>query len=232
MSTYREVITEACNRSNVAPRKRDVPADIFTTASQLLKGILQDFSNKKYITAYRNEADFTPSSESFLIGEGTDVLVELPKLQVPEKVLYKLSENDWLPLNFIALEQFYDAGNGVYTVSWQPTGVNQYKIYFKPVFLASNRICKIIYTTEMTFNDNDTINLPTPYVELLTRALAYALAVQYPRTDNTKTALLKEQLDDLEKMLAASNSSNRIITRGTGTNGSLLSDFLAGRFIY
>ena len=232
MSTYRDIITEACNRSNVVPRKRDIPADIFTTASKLLKGILQDYSNRKYITAYRDEVDFTPVQESFLVGEGPDVIVEAPKLQVPEQVLYKLNENQWIPLNFVSYEQFYQAPNTTYTVSWQPTGANQYKIYLKPVFLTSARICKLIYTKEMEYNDNDTVNLPTPYVELLTRALAYALAVQYPRIDQTIRVELKSELASLEQMLIAANSSNRIITRDSAGEGSLLSNFLGGSFIY
>ena len=231
MVRYRDIITEACNRSNVVPRKRDIPADVFTTASNLLKGILQDYSNRKYITAYRNEVDFVPQSESFLVGEGPDVIVEANKLQNPEKVLYKLSENDWVPLTFVALERFYDANNGPFVVSWQPTGANQYKLYFKPVFLSGNRTCKMIYTLEMEYDDNDIVNLPVPYIELLTRALAYALSVQYPRTDQNKQINLKNSLDDIEKMLMAANSSNRIITRDSGYNGSLLSNFLGGAFI-
>jgi len=232
MSKFRDVIVEACNRSKVVPRKRDVPADVFTTASNLLKGILQDYSNRKFITAYRNEVNFTPIQESFLVGEGPDVIVEVPKLQTPEAILYKLSDNDWVPLRFVAFEDFYNAGNGVYTVSWQPTGPNQYKVYFKPTFLSGNRTCKLIYTNEMVYDDNDTINLPTPYVELLTRALACALCDSYPRTDQTHVQNLNIQLEKLENSLIAANSSNRIMTRDVGGKGSLLSDFLAGNFIY
>lgn len=231
MTKYRDIITEGAYRANVVPRKRDLPADIFTTGSNLLKGILQDYSNRKYITAYRNEVDFSPVSESFLVGEGPDVTVEAVKLQVPEKVLYKLSENDWVPLTFVALERFYDAGNGPFVVSWQPTGTNQYKLYFKPIFLSGNRTCKMIYTLEMNYEDDDTISLPVPYIELLTRALAYAYSVQYPRTDTSKQMSLKANLDELEKLLMASNSSNRIITRDSGYRNSLLGNFLGGSFI-
>lgn len=232
MTKFRDIITEACNRSKVVPRKRDIPPDIFTSASITLKGILQDYSNRKYITAYRDEVDFVPSQESFLVGEGPDVLVHVDKLQTPEDILYKLNDNQWIPLDFVALERFYSAGNTTFTVSWQPTGANQYKVYFKPVFLSSARMCKMIYTKEMVYNDNDTVNLPAPYVELLTRALAYAMAVQYPRTDPTHRADLKTDMETLEKMLIASNSSNRIITRDSGIGGSLLGNFIGGTFIY
>lgn len=231
MTTWRDVIYEAASRSNVNPRKKDLPADQMTTGTNLLKGILQEYSNRKYITAYRNEVDFEPVQESFLVGEGTDVIVEAPKLQVPESILYRLNDSDWMTMNFVAYEQFYDGRNGDFSVSWQPTGARQYKVYFKPRFLAGPRKCKMIYTTEMEFSDNDTINLPTPYIELLTRALAYKFTVVYPRVDTNKQMTLKNELTDLENMLAAANSSNRIITRETGANSSLLSNFLGGTFI-
>lgn len=231
MTKYRDIIVEAANRSNVSPRKRDIQPDVFTTGSNLLKGILQEYSNRKFITAYRNEVNFMPVSESFLIGEGPDVIVEAPKLQSPESCLYRLSDSDWIPLNFIAYEQFYDGRNGDMSVSWQPTGKNQYKIYFKPRFLSGNRECKLIYTLEMNYNDDDEINLPVPYVELLTRALAYKFSITYPRTDTNKQMSLKTELTELENLLAAANSSNRIITRETGYRNSLLGNFLGGSFI-
>jgi hypothetical protein len=231
MTKYRDIITEAANRSNIVPRKRDLPADIFTTGSNLLKGIFQEYSNRKYITAYRNEVNFVPLTESFLIGEGPDVTVEAVKIQCPESCLYRLSDSDWVPLNFIAYEQFYDGRNGDMSVSWQPTGKNQYKIYFKPRFLSGNRECKLIYTLEMEYNDNDEINLPVPYIELLTRALAYKFAVTYPRTDTNKQMLLKTELTEIENMLASANSSNRIITRESGYRNSILGNFLGGSFI-
>lgn len=232
MSTWRDVITEAAVRANIVYRKKEVPADIFTTASNLLKGILQEYSNRKFITAYSNEADFVPVSESFLVGEGPDVIVQAAKIQAPQSILYRINDNEWVPLNFIAYDQFYAAGYGDYCVSWQPTGINQYKLYFRPRFVTQNRTCKLIYTLEMQFGDNDTINLPTPYVELLTRSLAYKLTVAYPRTDTTKQNSLKLELTELENMLQASNASQKIITRNLSNRGSLLGNLISGEFVF
>lgn len=231
MTTYREVITESCARSNIVPRKRDIPADIFVSASNLLKGILQEYSNRRFITAYSNEVDFVPQSESFLIGEGPDVIVQAPKIQTPNSVLYRINDNEWIPLNFIAYDQFYAAGYGDYCVSWQPTGIKQYKIYFRPRFVAQNRMCKMIYACEMEYSDNDIISLPTPYIELLTRALAYKLSIAFPRTDITKQNSLKLELSELENMLQASNASQKIITRNLSNRGSMLGNFISGEFI-
>ena len=68
MTTFRDLIIEALARSNVVPRKRTVPEDIFTDAARLLNGILADYSNRHYITAYRDEIDFNPLYEKMYIG--------------------------------------------------------------------------------------------------------------------------------------------------------------------
>jgi len=230
-STYRSIIVESCSRANIVPRKRAVPSDVFESANNLLKGVLEEYSNRNFITAYSNEVNFVPQNESFLVGEGPDVIVEANKIQTPKAILYKLTDNDWVPMNFIAYDQFYSAGYGNYAVSWQPTGKNQYKLYFKPIFVSQGRTCKLIYTCEMSYNDNDVINLPAPYIELLTRALAYKLSVALPRTDITKQQSLLKELTDLENMLQAANASKSIITRDSGNMGSLMSNFLGGSFI-
>lgn len=232
MYTYRDIAVEALARCNLVPRKRDPQPDMLQSAFNILQGVLQEYSNNNLITAYEGEVETVPVSESFLVGEGEDVVVEIPKLQTPVSVLYKLNENEWVPLQFISYNQFYSAGYNDYTVSWQPTGVNQYKMYFRPRFVAQNRTVKIIYNIEMNYSDNDQIALPTPYVELLTRALAYKLSVAFPRADVTKQQSLKVELTELENQLMAANSSRKIITRDTINRQSLLGNFLGGNFIY
>lgn len=233
MSTYRDIIIEALARANLNPRKKDPPADMLVAASNLLKGIFQEYSNRNFLTAYQAEANFEPSTETVIIGEGTDATVSAPKIQCPTSVLFR-NENgiDWTPMNFISYNQFYSMGYSDFSVSWQPIGPNLWKIYFKPRFLATTRTVKVIYNVEIDYSDDDTISLPTPYVELLTRALAYKLTVSFPRTDATKANMLKGELDTLESQLEATNASQKIITRDSGAHGTLYSDFVAGRFIY
>ena len=295
MSTVRDIITEAFNRANLVPRKRDLPADMLTSGLNLLKGVLQDFSNKKYIQAYKSEFDFKPTKEKTIVGAYivkeaftekvhiVDNIIEVPEanvqnvgefyfvrdtkkllkcekiddtyvwneledptvvfsvypdieikdLMTPTVGLFKEANGslDFVQMNFISYDEFYSAGYGDYIISWKPYSAGAYEIFVKPRFLNQGRLVKIIYNIVMDYKDNDVISLPTPYLELLTRALAYQVAVNYPRTDATKVTLLEKQYEELSRNLEASNASQRILTRSMGTGRTLLGSFLDGTFI-
>lgn len=242
VTTFRDLIIEALARSNIVPRKRTVPEDIFTDAARQLNGILADYSNRHYITAYRDEIDFNPLCEKMYVGlpdnysqeaEYADDTIIVQGLQEPVSVLFKGNNSNagmYQPMNFISYDQFYSMNNGIYTVSWTPVSARQWRVYFKPQFLSSNWTVKLIYNKQMEYADNDVINLPPQYIELLIRALAYKLSIQMPRTDTTKTSLLKSELDDIERMIEAANASQRIITRDS-CRSSMMADFMSGKFI-
>jgi hypothetical protein len=231
MSSVRDIIVEAAARANVCPRKRALPEDIFVGGLNLFDGVMQEFSNKSYVDAYKSSVDFNPHTETVTVGlEGSDV--SAPRIQLPRRVLYKYpGAVDWTPMDFISYDDFYSCLYTDYIVSWQPVGANQFALYFKPRFLTSNPQCRLIYNLEMHFEDGDVVNLPTPYVELVTRNLAYKMAVKWPRVDESKKASLKTEADDLEKSLTATNASMRIITRGGTVGGSMLADMRSGAFI-
>lgn len=297
MATVRDVITEAFNRTNLVPRKRDLPPDMFITGMNLLKGVLQDFSNKRYIQAYKSEFEFVPNKEKTIVGpfvvkkeykdtvslyeydydrpnpsssldgkycyvkadkmgyqcqgvagggyawiqrldfkEWFEVLpdIEITDLMTPTQSLFKEGNStvDWIPQEFISYDQFYSVGYSDYVVSWKPVYEGTYELYFKTRFVQQPRIVKIIYNIEMDYKDNDNISLPAPYLELLTRALAYKCATAYPRVDATKVGLLKAEFDELTQNLEASNASQRILTRDNGYGGrTRMGEFLDGSFI-
>lgn len=292
----RDIITEAFNRANIVPRKRDLPPDNLATGLNLFKGILQDLSNKKYVQAYKSECEFTPTTEKTIIGPyvvkkeyegqvffvdsmendpnpneyevGSFVFakdikrayrvyapisqthtfvpagdgkflfdlypdVELNDLMTPVQGYFKdaLTSMDWVPMPFISYDQLYSVSYGDYVISWKPIAEGAYEVYVKPRFLQLKRPVKIIYNIVMEYKDNDVVSLPTPYIELLTRALAYKIAITYPRVDATKMSLLKNEYDELTANLEASNASQRILTRECGTGKTLMGSFLDGSFI-
>lgn len=296
MSTVRDVITEAFNRTNLVPRKRDLPPDMFVTGLNLLKGVLQDFSNKSYIQAYKSEFELVPNKEKFIIGpfvlkkeysqvslyeydydrpdasasldgkycyvkadkmgyqcQGVagggyawiqrvdyptwfEVLpdIEITDLMTPTQAYFKDggSSIDWIPMEFISYNQVYSVGYSDYVISWKPIYEGTYELIFKPRFIKQPRTVKIIYNIEMKYKDNDNVSLPAPYLELLTRALAYKIATAYPRVDATKIGLLKAEFDELTQNLEASNASQRILTRDNGYGGrTRMGQFLDGSFI-
>lgn len=233
MTKVRDIIKESAARANVCPRKRELPEDQFVSALQLFNGVLEEFSSKDYIEAYKNEVDFSPTTEGVYIGEGEDADVTANGIQLPKKMYYKYNGAiDWTPMEFIAYDNFYSATYSDFIVSWQPVGPNLYKVYFKPRFLQNNPQCKLIYNVEMKYVDDDVVNLPTPYIELITRALAYKLSVRYPRVDTTKQNSLKAEQDELEASLKATNATMRIITRGGSLPGGSMQSYLrSGGFI-
>jgi len=237
MASVRDIIVEAASRANVCPRKRVLPDDLFVDSLMLFNGVMEEYSSREYIEAYQNEVDFAPQSESVLVGkvdgETQDELVDAPTIQLPKRILYKYAGSvDWVPMEFISYKDFYSSAYSDYIVSWQPVGHNLYKIHFKPRFVSTAPQCKLIYNVEMKYADNDTVNLPTPYIELITRSLAYKMAVKWPRVDDAKKNSLKDEITELENSLKATNASMHIITRGgSGNGGSLQSNLRSGAFI-
>lgn len=240
--TFRELIIEALARANIVPRKRVVPEDIFTDAKSQLQGILTDYSNRNFITAYRDEVDFHPIYEKMYIGipedydpeqEYTNDYVIVENMQDPVSALFKgaSSNTNYSEMNFISYDQFYSMNNGIYTITWTPESSQLWRVIFKPQFISSNWSVKLIYNKVMEFQDDDKINLPPQYVELLIRALAFAMSIAKPRTDTTKTQQLGSELEKLEKQIMAKNASQRILTRRDYGRSSNLADFMSGRFI-
>lgn len=230
--TVRDLLIEAASRANINPRKKELPEDLFVSGLQLFDGVLQDLSTKDFIDAYQNEVDFNPQSTIVYVGEKTDDHVDAPKIQLPKRVLYRYTgQIDWTPMEFIAYNNFYSSAYSDYIVSWRPEGPNLYKLFFKPRFLTTNPICKLIYNVEMKYTDDEVISLPTPYIELLTRAVAYKYALKYPRAGQEKLMGLKNDYEELERSLEANNASMKIITR-VGTPGSSYKSILrSGSFI-
>lgn len=233
-NTVRDIIIEAASRANVCPRKKELPEDQFVSCLKLFNGVMEEYSNKNFIDAYKNEVDFSPIQQSVYVGMGDDADVTANDIQLPKKVLYRYSgQVDWIPMEFIAYENFYSCAYSDFVVSWQPVSKNLFKLYFKPRFLQNAPIVKLIYNLEMKYNDDEQVMLPTPYIELITRELAYKISVKYPRLDPSKQDKLQAEAKDLENSLRGTNASMNILTRGgnAGGGGNLTSYFRSGAFI-
>ena len=117
MATVRDIIVEAYSRNNLVPRKREVDADMFTAALKCLNGILQDYSTRGYIVAYKSEVDFD-ADVNVLVGEGSDAQVYAPKIVSPQNILFQnYTSIDWTPMEYISYDQFYSNNYSDYIVS-------------------------------------------------------------------------------------------------------------------
>lgn len=222
MTTIKDIIVESLARSNLVPRKRAVPADMLESAYRLLKGILQKYNFANFISYTRKEIDVIPTDN--VIGlDGSDI-TSIATVQ------YKNTSNNYTSLRFVSYEQFYSESDD-YIYSWKYTDDGSIEIYLKPNFISTNKELKVIYNSNVDYTLDEELHVPSIYIELFTAALTHKLAITYPRTDATQVALLKGELDEIEKQVKALVSSNKILTRDTATISNF-SSFMSGDFIF
>lgn len=232
MVSVRNIITEALDRANLANRKQGANAELAEASFYRLCGILREYSDNNFITAYRGEAEFYGNAEQIEIG-GVDIPCD-GKITEIKSLFYKSEGSiDWYPMHFVALESFYDSANDDYCYSWQPKGANLFTLYLKPRFAKQNRKIKLVYDEDIKLGLDDDISLPRVYVELLTRALAYKMSVDRPRASDSKRLELKNELKELEEQIKTNNADNRLWVRPrNGRNYFNLSSMLSGSFIF
>jgi len=231
MSSVRELIVEALCRATLANRRQGARGDLVEDAYERFCGILREYSDNKLITAYRGEVELDGNAERITIG-GADGIVANGITGINSAFCKAENTIDWMPMNFVSVESFYDGTLPDWTYSWQPKGENEFVLYLKPRFVWQNRKVKLIYDTEMKLGLDDTINLPIVYVELLTRALAYKMSVDKPRASDTKRNELLGELNKLEAQLKANNADNRILTREVGVRNFDMGMLKSGSFIF
>lgn len=231
MSSVREIIVEALCRATLANRRQGARGDLVEDAYERFCGILREYSGNNLITAFRGEVELDGNAERIKIG-GADGIVADGITEINSAFCKAENTIDWMPMNFVSVESFYDGTLPDWTYSWQPCGQNEFYLYLKPRFVYQNRKVKLIYNIQISLGLDDAVNLPIAYVELLTRALAYKMAVDKPRASDTKRNELLGELNKLESQLKANNADNRILTREVGMRNFDMGVLKSGSFIF
>jgi len=231
MSSVREIINDALIRATLANRRQGARGDLVEDAYERFCGILREYSGNNLITAFRGEVELDGNAERIKIG-GADGIVADGITKINSAFCKAENTIDWMPMNFVSVESFYDGTLPDWSYSWQPCGENEFYLYLKPRFVTQNRRVKLIYNIEISLGLDDSVNLPISYVELLTRALAYKMAVDKPRASDTKRKELLVELNKLEEQLKANNSDNRILTREVGIRNFDMGVLKSGSFIF
>lgn len=231
MSSVREIIVEALCRATLANRRQGARGDLVEDAYERFCGILREYSGNNLITAFRGEVELDGNAERIKIG-GDDGIVADGITEINSAFCKAENTIDWMPMNFVSVESFYDGTLPDWTYSWQPCGQNEFYLYLKPRFVYQNRKVKLIYNIQISLGLDDAVNLPIAYVELLTRALAYKMAVDKPRASDTKRNELLGELNKLESQLKANNADNRILTREVGMRNFDMGVLKSGSFIF
>lgn len=231
MSSVREIIVEALCRATLANRRQGARGELVEDAYERFCGILREYSANNLITAFRGEVELDGNAERIKIG-GADGIVADGITEINSAFCKAENTIDWMPMNFVSVESFYDGTLPDWTYSWQPCGQNEFYLYLKPRFVYQNRKVKLIYNIQISLGLDDAVNLPIAYVELLTRALAYKMAVDKPRASDTKRNELLGELNKLEAQLKANNADNRILTREVGMRNFDMGVLKSGSFIF
>ncbi len=129
-------------------------------------------------------------------------------------------------MDFIPLVDFYaDVSKTIYNAS--PVGENKVELLL-PSGL-ENYDFKIVYYTKMEFKDDDYIELPEAYKELLTLAVTVGLLSEDVDSDPRQYDNYSAQLKSMEDLIGATNVTTRRMTREP--DGSSLDSLRSGAFI-
>lgn len=139
------------------------------------------------------------------------------------------TDGSWEKLDFVPLTSFFiEDSETIYCDV--PEGDGKVKL-FLPKSLVGHDI-RLIYNTSMKFSDDDYIELPEVYQELLTVAVTVALLSEDADSDPTQLNNYRAMLTSLEHQIGANNVNTRRLVRSEDRGSSCLyrGSFIYGRF--
>ena len=94
--------------------------------------------------------------------------------------------------------------------------------------VTDNLTLKVNYNRKWNVTLDTELRVPEQYEELFIASLTHALAVAFPRLNNEQVALLKNQLDEIEKNVKTSTRAIKYISRSPTKMACTYADFLSG----
>lgn len=158
-----------------------------------------------------------------------DIVVEDVERIVGVMAKPKNEQGAYTDLNFVPLTSFYtDGGTEIYCSV--PAGDNKVKLML-PEELTGWSV-KVVYNTSMKFQNDDYIELPEVYRELLTLAVTVGLLSEDADSDPTQLNNYSKMLERLEHQIMANNANTRRIVRKSDKCRKSLytGSFIYGRF--
>lgn len=89
-------------------------------------------------------------------------------------------------------------------------------IELKPYLVAQNVKLRLDYNRAIEFDLDTDLRIPDAYIELLTVALTYKLALAYPRMDDAQVARLATELDGMLNNVKTPKADAKQVLRGDG----------------
>ena len=158
-----------------------------------------------------------------------DVIVEDVERIVGVMAKPKNEQGAYKDLDFVPLTSFYtDGGTEIYCSV--PAGDNKVKLLLPEELVGWS--VKVVYNTSMKFQNDDYIELPEVYRELLTLAVTVGLLSEDADSDPTQLNNYSKMLERLEHQIMANNANTRRIVRKSDKcrNSLYTGSFIYGRF--
>lgn len=109
----------------------------------------------------------------------------------------------------------------------------EWLIETKSYALAGSNKLRLDYNEAVRFDLDTDLRVPDAYLELLTVALTYKLAVKYPRMDDTKVANLAAELQTMIDNVSAPKADVKLVKRDSyDVNDYTYWGVVSGRFLY
>lgn len=232
MNSARQIITEACSRVNLVPRRQAVPGDILETGYRLLKGIVNKY-NYDNLLSFTQDSVIFDNSEYIHIYDETDTLQDNPNydkmlhLHIPDMAkinsLYLETIGlvaEHIKLDFVPHTQFdsYTANGRVFTFTQHSEG--EWLIQIKQNVSKMKYRLKLNYNKGIEFDLDSDLFIPDNYIELLIVALAHKLALQYPRLDDAQMQRLENEVRVLVDNVRTPKAATRVLQRANYWNRS------------
>lgn len=121
-----------------------------------------------------------------------------------------------LPLEFKPRADFDSYSNSELLWTFNELAQGEWVIEVKP-YIASQAVkLKLDYNRAINFDLDTDLRIPDAYVELLTVALTYKLAVAYPRMDDAQVARLATELEGMLNNVKVPKADAKQVLRGGG----------------
>lgn len=121
-----------------------------------------------------------------------------------------------LPLEFKPRADFDSYSNSELLWTFNELAQGEWVIEVKP-YIASQAVkLKLDYNRAIDFDLDTDLRIPDAYVELLTVALTYKLAVAYPRMDDAQVARLATELEGMLNNVKVPKADAKQVLRGGG----------------
>lgn len=137
-------------------------------------------------------------------------------------------------LNFLPRSEFDAYRNNELYWTWNPMAEGEWFIEVKPYVATNSSKLRLDFNRSIKLELDTDLRIPDAYLELLIVSLTYALAVKFPRLDDTHVERLKKQMDTMLSNVRTPKADAKMVLRNNDYASDIgtYSGVLSGRMFY